>query len=81
MLVTSVKDDSPAAHAGLKAGDVITSIDGATVDSPADLRRRTQRLSAGDEFTLGVVRDKKPMTLKGKLDQPRARRYTARTII
>ena len=81
VLVTSVNDDSSAARAGLKAGDVITSIDGESVNAPADLRRRTQRLSAGDEFTLGVVRDKKPLTLKGKLDQPRARRYTARTVI
>ncbi|MCA1648706.1 MAG: PDZ domain-containing protein [Acidobacteria bacterium] len=81
VLVTSVNDDSSAARAGLKAGDVITSLDGASVNSPAELRRRTQRLSAGDEFTLGVVRDKKPLTLKGKADQPRARRYTTRTII
>lgn len=81
VLVTSVNDDSSAARAGLKAGDVITSIDGESVNAPADLRRRTQRLSAGDEFTLGVVRDKKTLTLKGKLDQPRARRYTARTVI
>lgn len=81
VLVTSVYDDSSAGRAGLKAGDVITSIDESPVNSPADLRRRTHRLSAGDEFTLGVVRDKKPLTLKGKLDQPRARRYTARTVI
>jgi serine protease Do len=81
VLVTSVNDDSSAARAGLKAGDVITSLDGASVTSPAELRRRTQRLSAGDDFTLGVVRDKKPLTLKGKADQPRARRYTTRTII
>jgi len=80
VLVTSVTDDSSAARAGLKAGDVITSIDGESVNAPADLRRRTQRLGAGDEFTLGVVRDGKPLTLKGKLDQPRARRYTARTV-
>ena len=81
VLVTSVNDDSSAARAGLKAGDVITSIDGESVHAPADLRRRTQRLNAGDEFTLAVVRDKKPLTLKGKVDQPRARRYTTRTVI
>ncbi len=73
-LVTSVSDDSAAAKAGIKAGDVITSIDGAEVIDPSDLRRRTQRLEDGDEFTVGIVRDKKAMTLKGKVEAPRNRR-------
>jgi serine protease Do len=73
-LVTSVYDDSAAAKAGIKAGDVITSFNGAEVTDPADLRRRIQRLQSGDEFTVGVVRDKKPLTLKGKLETTRNRR-------
>lgn len=79
VLVTSVYDDSAAAKAGLKAGDVITSINGATVDSPSELRRRIQRLENGDELTLGVVRDKKSVTLKGKVEQPRNNRWTFRS--
>lgn len=74
VLVTSVSDDSAAAKAGVKAGDVITSINGATVGSPSELRSRIQRLGNGDEFTLGVIRDKKSVTLKGKVEQPRNRR-------
>jgi serine protease Do len=73
-LVTSVRDDSAAAKAGIKAGDVITSFNGAEVTGPADLRRRMQRLQNGDEFTAGVVRDKKPLTLKGKVETVRNRR-------
>lgn len=68
VLVTSVNDNSVAAKAGLKAGDVITSLDGGAVNSAVDLMRRTQRLESGDEFTLGVVRDKKSLSLKGKLE-------------
>ena len=79
VLVTSVNDDSIAAKTGVKAGDVITSLDGGSINDAEDLRRRAQRLEAGDEFTLGVVRDKKPLTLKGKLDAPR--RSTGRTIL
>ena len=79
VLVTSVNDDSIAAKTGIKAGDVITSLDGGAIGDAEDLRRRAQRLEAGDEFTLGVVRDKKPLTLKGKLDAPR--RSTGRTIL
>jgi serine protease Do len=79
VLVTSVNKDSAAAKAGLKAGDVITAIDGSTVDSPSDLSSQTQRLDSGTEFTLDIVRDKKPMTLKGKVEAPRARRWTVST--
>jgi serine protease Do len=68
VLVKSVDDNSVAGKAGVKAGDVITSLDGGSINTAADLRRRTQRLESGDEFTLGVVRDKKTLTLKGKLE-------------
>jgi serine protease Do len=80
VLVTSVTDNSAAAKAGIKAGDVITSFNGTDVTSPSDLRRRIQRLQDGDEFTVGIVRDKKPTTLKGKAETLRPRR-TTRTII
>ena len=73
VLVSSVSDDSVAARAGLKAGDVITSFDNEPVTSASDLRGRIQRLDDGAEFTIGVMRDKKPTTLKGKVP-PRAAR-------
>jgi serine protease Do len=79
VLVTSVADDSIAAKTGVKAGDVITSFDGGSVNDAEDLRRRSQGLDAGAEFTIGIVRDKKPMTLKGKLESPK--RVTGRTIL
>ena len=80
VLVTAVSDNSAAAKAGLKAGDVITSFNGGTVTNPSELRRRIQRLDEGDEFTVGIMRDKKPQTLKGKYESQRATRST-RTII
>jgi serine protease Do len=82
VLVTSVSDNSNASKAGLKAGDVITSFDGQAITSTSELVRRTQRLDGGDEFSIGVVRDKKSITLKGKLEMPQPKRATgARTII
>ena len=80
-LVSSVTDDSAAAKAGLKAGDVITSINGTAVNDPADVRRRVSDLNDGDEFTITVMRDKKPVTLKGKAERPERRRSTSRTIL
>ena len=80
VLVTSVADNSAASKAGIKAGDVITSLNGADVTSPSDLRRRIQRLQDGDEFTVGVVRDKKALTLKGKAETTRPK-ATYRSIV
>jgi serine protease Do len=80
VLVKSVNDNSVANKAGLRAGDVITAIDGGAVKTSADLRRRTQRLEDGDEFTLSVVRDKKTLSLKGKVEVPQTRPST-RTIL
>ena len=80
VLVTSVTDDSAAAKAGLKAGDVITSVNGSAVSDPADVRRRVQSLDEGDEFTLSVMRDRKPITVKGKIERVERRR-TVRTVL
>jgi len=81
VLVTTVRDNSNASRAGVKAGDVITSLNGGTVTTAADLRRRAQRLESGDEFTIAIVRDRKPMTLKGKIEPPEPRRPSVRTIV
>jgi serine protease Do len=80
VLVTSVADNSAAAKAGVKAGDVITSFNGSGVSAPSDLRRRIQRMEDGEDFSVGVVRDKKSLTLKGKAESSRPRR-TYRSII
>ena len=72
VLVSSVTDNSAAAKAGVKAGDVITSFNGSTINDPQDLRRRIQSLNDGDEFTVIVMRDRKPVTLKGKAEWPAA---------
>jgi S1-C subfamily serine protease len=80
ILVTSVYDDSPAAKAGLKAGDVITSYNGSQVDDPAELRRRIRDTDDAGEFTIGVMRDRKPLTLKGKMER-RERRRTYRSMV
>ncbi|MDQ1638191.1 MAG: serine protease Do [Pyrinomonadaceae bacterium] len=55
VLVTSVADDSPAAKAGIKAGDVITAIDGEKVDGAGDVARGINKKKEGD-VTLTVIR-------------------------
>lgn len=63
VLVTSVTDDGPAAKAGVKAGDVITAIDGEAVDSPGDLSRVIGRKKEGS-VTLTIIRNKSQQTIQ-----------------
>ncbi len=74
VLVATVADDSPASRAGLKAGDVIASVNGQNVASRGDLLRALRSVRAQDEVTIGIVRDKKESSVKTKLDEARARR-------
>jgi serine protease Do len=67
LLVTSVTDGSAASRAGLKAGDVITSINGRAVRSREDLVREL-RDSTSEEITIGIVRDKKESTVTAKIE-------------
>ena len=61
-LVTSVSEDGPAAKAGVKAGDVITAVDGEAVDSPGDISRVINRKKEGD-VTLTIIRNKSQQTI------------------
>ena len=57
VLVTAVTDDSPAAKAGVKAGDVITAVDGEKVEGAGDLSRGINKKKDGD-VTLTIIRNK-----------------------
>lgn len=68
-LVSSVAQDSAAAKAGVKAGDVITSINGRRVSDADDLTRELRDLKG--EITIIVLREKKELTLKATIDEPK----------
>ena len=63
VLVTAVTDDGPAAKAGLKAGDVITAVDGEEISSPDELSELVRRKKDGD-VTLTVIRNKSQQTFR-----------------
>ena len=63
VLVTSVTENSPAATAGVRAGDVITAVDGEAVDSSGDLSRVVNRKKEGD-VTLTIIRNKAQQTIR-----------------
>ncbi len=65
--VLQVVEGSPAARAGLRAGDIIVSLDGVPLRSPTDLQRLLSRAPVGSTVTLGVVRQGKLLTLQAEL--------------
>lgn len=68
VLVVRVPDGTPAADAGLLAGDVIVSVNGAAVDDVSSLRRRISRVRSGDPIRLEVVRKNQRRTIELKDD-------------
>src|SRR5262245_39490727 len=74
VLVKSVETDSVAQKTGIKAGDVITSVNGRKVYDPSDVSRAIDRSTDAGDLTIEVMRDKKPLTLKGKLESSETRR-------
>jgi len=63
VLVTNVSEDGPAAKAGVRAGDVITAVDGETVDASGDVSRAINKRKDG-EVTLTIIRNKSQQTLR-----------------
>ena len=64
VLVAGVEADAPAAKAGIKAGDVITAVNGQAITDPGELRREVAKVEDGKSADLAVTRDKKALTLK-----------------
>src|SRR6267378_546435 len=60
-LVSQVVEGSPADKAGIRTGDVITSVNGQTVKSNSELRNTIGLLRVGDKIDIGLVRDGKPL--------------------
>jgi serine protease Do len=82
VLVTDVDADSPAAKAGIQAGDVITAVNGQTVDGPDELRREVSKVEDGSAADVSVTRDKKTLSLKVNVENPERKieRRTRRTV-
>jgi serine protease Do/serine protease DegQ len=62
-LVSQVVEGSPADKAGIRTGDVITSVNGQNVKSNTELRNAIGMLRVGDKVDVGIVRDGKPRRL------------------
>ncbi|RRZ92278.1 serine endoprotease DegP [Erwinia sp. 198] len=67
--VSQVLPNSSAAKAGVKAGDVVISINGKQISSFAALRAQVGSLPVGTKMALGLIREGKPMTVNVELQQ------------
>jgi serine protease Do len=70
MLVTGVSPGSPAARAGLKAGDIVYAVDGKAVLDPSSLRYQIASQPVGEAVTLTVVRGGQATNLSMDLGAP-----------
>jgi len=59
-LVAGVAPGSSAERAGIKTGDIITSINGVTMKGAGELRNAIGMLRVGDKVEIGFLRDGKP---------------------
>ncbi|HVN26606.1 MAG TPA: trypsin-like peptidase domain-containing protein [Candidatus Paceibacterota bacterium] len=65
----AVQPNSPAAKAGVQAGDIITAIDGTPIDATHDLATMVNQHSVGDTVTLTISRGGKQLSVQATLTQ------------
>jgi Do/DeqQ family serine protease len=73
-VISNVEDGSPAAHAGLKQGDVITQFNGKDVVDSNQLRNDISGTTPGSTVSLQFIRDGKTETAKATLGELSAAR-------
>ncbi len=71
VLVASVKKNSPAEDAGIRAGDVIIRMDRRRIRSIRDVHRVLAFFEPGEEIEIRIIRDGKEKSVKVKLGKTR----------
>ncbi|MGL5196122.1 MAG: PDZ domain-containing protein, partial [Chroococcales cyanobacterium] len=63
ILIVRVMPDSPAVRSGLRAGDVIVSINGIQMADASAVQQQVERTRVGGDLQMQVIRNGQPMTL------------------
>ena len=66
-LVAEIQPDTPAFEAGIKAGDVILSVNGDVMAGPKEVTKRISQIKPGDTVKVTLMRDGKEQTLNVRL--------------
>jgi S1-C subfamily serine protease len=77
VLVRSVLENTPAQKAGIKAGDVITKVDGMQVSAPSELSSAVRVANLKKTYAIEVMRDHKAVTFMVSVDD-RSERFIPR---
>lgn len=62
-LIVEIQPNSSAAEAGLQPLDVITAVDGVTIESGQHLRQQLYQHQVGDTIPIDIIREGEPMTV------------------
>jgi serine protease Do len=74
VLVRAVLENTPAQKAGMKAGDVITKVDGMEVTAPNELSSAVRAANSKKTYTIELMRDHKPLSVTVTVED-RSERY------
>jgi serine protease Do len=69
ILVSDVSENSPAAEAGMKRGDIILEFDGKRVEDPVHLRNGVAHTEPGKKVPVKIWRKGKEMVLNVKIEE------------
>ena len=69
VLVTNVEEDTPAAKAGLKQGDIIKKLNGIKIYNVHKFRTTIAHSPINSPVDISIIRDKKPKTLRAILSE------------
>ncbi|MEN6347997.1 MAG: trypsin-like peptidase domain-containing protein [Syntrophomonas sp.] len=69
VIINQVVSGSPAAKAGVKAGDILTSIDGKEMGSASKVQEYIQSLPVGQSISIGIIRNGLPLNITAVLTE------------
>jgi Do/DeqQ family serine protease len=68
-LIARVEPGSSAERAGLRAGDLVLTVDGVPVRSATQLRNRIGLTRVGETVEMGIERNGQPHTIRARIDE------------
>jgi len=79
-VISQVQEGSAADKAGLKAGDIIVSVNGKRVKKASQLRNTVGLIAPGESVSLGIIRDGKRKTITAVLGTRQEDQMSAKNV-